>query len=166
MERVFKLYYAPLCRTVNRMLNDRDAAEDIVQDVLLKIWNQRAALTITSSVKAYLFRSAINSALNYLEKSKRTVDWETVQFAEPSVNNAEDELHASEMQARIQTATDALPPACRAVFMLSRHEQMSYKEIAETLQISSKTVENQMGKALKHFRHYLAGYVKNVFTFL
>jgi RNA polymerase sigma-70 factor (ECF subfamily) len=166
IEVLFKKYYSPLCRTVNRIVNDTDAAEDVVQDVFVKIWNSRQTLQINVSLKSYLYRSAINSALNYLEKNKKMVNFEGTTFSEPSINDTEDQLHLEEVQQRVNEATQALPPACKTIFILSRHENMSYKEIADALQISPKTVENQMGKALKHFREYLNVYIKHLFSIL
>ncbi|MDO1446779.1 RNA polymerase sigma-70 factor [Rhodocytophaga aerolata] len=164
IELLFKHYYASLCRTVNRIVRDTDAAEDIVQDVFMKVWNNRQTLEINFSIKSYLYRSAINSALNYLEKNKKQVHLEDANLLEPSGNNVEEMLNAAEVQQRVFEATEALPPACKTIFVLSRHENMSYKEIADTLNISPKTVENQMGKALKHFREYLNAYIKHLFT--
>ncbi len=166
IEVLFKKYYSSLCRTVNRIVNDTDAAEDLVQDVFMKVWNNRQTLEINLSIKSYLYRSAINSALNYLERSKKIVNLEESNFLEPSVNDAEDQLHFNEVQQRVKEATDALPPACKTIFILSRQENMSYKEIADSLQISPKTVENQMGKALKHFREYLSVYIKHLFSWI
>lgn len=166
IEVLFKKYYAPLCRTVNRIVNDSDAAEDLVQDVFMKVWNNRQTLAINISIKSYLYRSAINNALNYLERNKRKVNLEQSNFTEPSVNDAEEHLHFNEVQQRVKEATDALPPACKTIFILSRQENMSYKEIAASLQISPKTVENQMGKALKHFREYLSVYMKHLFSWI
>ncbi|QHT66492.1 RNA polymerase sigma-70 factor [Rhodocytophaga rosea] len=166
IELLFKQYYSPLCRTVNRMVNDTDAAEDLVQDVFMKMWNNRQTLEINFSFKSYLYRSAINAALNHLEKNKKNVALEDSNFIEPTSSEADEQLHYSEVQQRVQEATDALPPACKTIFVLSRHENMSYKEIAEALQISPKTVENQMGKALKHFREYLNVYIKHLFSII
>jgi RNA polymerase sigma-70 factor (ECF subfamily) len=164
MEAVFRRYYTPLGRTVNRMVNDQQATEDILQDVFLKIWNNRKDLSFTFSIKSYLYRAAINAALNYLEKNKRTVGLETDYFPEPSTEGAEDQLHFQELESRVHDAIETLPPACKTIFVLSRYEEMSYKEIAESLQISVKTVENQMGKALRQMRQYLSVYTKHLFS--
>lgn len=164
IELLFKQYYSPLCRTVNRIVNDTDAAEDLVQDVFMKVWNNRQTLEINYSFKSYLYRSAINSALNYLEKNKKKTALEDSAYSMPAGTEADDQLHFEEVQQRVKEATEALPPACKTIFVLSRHENMSYKEIAEALQISPKTVENQMGKALKHFREYLNVYIKHLFS--
>jgi RNA polymerase sigma-70 factor (ECF subfamily) len=165
MEAVFRRYYAPLGRTVNRMVHDPQATDDILQDVFLKIWHNRKSLAFTYSIKSYLYRAAINAALNYLEKSKRTVGMEDGEFAEPTAEGAEDALHLREVESRVQAAIDTLPPACKTIFVLSRYEEMSYKEIAESMQISVKTVENQMGKALRQLKQYLSAYAKHLFSF-
>ncbi len=165
MEAVFRRYYAPLGRTVNRMVNDAQATEDILQDVFLKIWHNRNNLTFTYSIKSYLYRAAINAALNYLEKSKRTVGLEADEYTEPTAEGAEDQLHFREVESRVHEAIETLPPACKAIFVLSRYEEMSYKEIAESMQISVKTVENQMGKALRQLKQYLSVYAKHLFSF-
>lgn len=164
IELLFKHYYSPLCRTVNRIVRNTDTAEDLVQDVFMKVWHNRQTLEINFSMKSYLYRSAINAALNYLEKNKKQIHMAEASFIEPSSNNTEDLMNAEEVQQRVNEATEALPPACKTIFILSRHENMSYKEIADTLQISPKTVENQMGKALKHFREYLNAYIKHLFS--
>lgn len=164
MEGVFRRYYAPLGRTVNRMVNDPQATDDILQDVFLKIWHNRQSLSFTYSIKSYLYRAAINAALNYLEKSKRTVGLEDGEYAEPTAEGAEDALHLREVESRVQAAIDTLPPACKTIFVLSRYEEMSYKEIAESMQISVKTVENQMGKALRQLKQHLSVYAKHLFS--
>jgi RNA polymerase sigma-70 factor (ECF subfamily) len=164
MEAVFRRYYTPLGRTVNRMVNDQQATEDIVQDVFLKIWNNRKDLSFTFSIKSYLYRAAINAALNYLEKNKRTVGLETEYYPEPTAEGVEDQLHFQEVESRVQEAIETLPPACKTIFVLSRYEEMSYREIADSLQISVKTVENQMGKALRQMRQYLSAYTRHLFS--
>ena len=164
MEGVFRRYYTPLGRTVNRMVNDPQATDDILQDVFLKIWHNRQNLSFTYSIKSYLYRAAINAALNYLEKSKRTVGLEDGEYAEPTAEVAEDALHLREVESRVQAAIDTLPPACKTIFVLSRYEEMSYKEIAESMQISVKTVENQMGKALRQLKQHLSVYAKHLFS--
>jgi RNA polymerase sigma-70 factor (ECF subfamily) len=164
MEAVFRRYYTPLGRTVNRMVNDQQATEDILQDVFLKIWNNRKDLSFTFSIKSYLYRAAINAALNYLEKNKRTVGLETEYYPEPTAEGVEDQLHFQEVESRVQEAIETLPPACKTIFVLSRYEEMSYREIADSLQISVKTVENQMGKALRQMRQYLSAYTRHLFS--
>ena len=160
MEMLFRRFYAPLGRTVNRMVSDPAAAEDIVQEVFVKIWHSRDTLVFNFSVKSYLYRAAMNAALNHLERAKKTVAWDTASVPEPAASDVEEQFDLREAEIHIQNALNSLPPACKAIFVLSRYEDMSYREIAESLQISVKTVENQMGKALRLLRDYLSVYVK------
>ncbi|WP_053093766.1 RNA polymerase sigma-70 factor [Rufibacter radiotolerans] len=157
METLFRQYYTLLCRTAVRFTKDPDAAEDLVQEVFCKIWQNRETLEITSSFKAYLVRSVTNQALNYLEKQKRLVLSEDTSAFEVSysVNTTMQLMEGKEMETRIQTALGTLPPQCRVIFEMSRFEELTYKEIADSLDLSPKTVENQMGKALRILRELL-----------
>ncbi|WP_227006366.1 RNA polymerase sigma-70 factor [Rufibacter latericius] len=157
METLFKQYYVLLCRTAVRFTKDTEAAEDLVQEVFCKIWQNREVLEVSTSYKAYLVRSVTNQALNYIEKQKRLVLAEDTTPYESSVsaNTTMEQLEGTEMEGRIQQALNELPPQCRLIFEMSRFEELTYKEIAETLQLSPKTVENQMGKALRILREHL-----------
>jgi len=161
IEFLFKSFYAPLCKSVYKFVRDADAAEDIVQEVFYKVWRNRNSLDLSKSVKSYLYRSAINTALNYLEKNKRTVELEDNEVAKTglAVNATEDLLDGAELQQKINCVIDGLPPRCQAVFTMSRFEEMSYQEIADTLNVSVKAVEKQMSKALKILREALKMYV-------
>jgi len=156
-EELFRKWYTPLCKMIFRIIKDKDKTEDIVQEVFVKLWEKRTELKIETSLKSYLYRASINASYNYLEKNKRypthTIDELTIQI--PSQLNPENEINALELEKKINDALLLLPEACREIFILSRQEAMSYKEIAETLDISIKTVENQMGKALRIFREQL-----------
>jgi RNA polymerase sigma-70 factor, ECF subfamily len=168
IEALFKAYYTALCRTAFRVVNDRDTAEDLVQEVFMKVWNNRQALQINTSLKAYLHRSTVNTALNYLEKNKRQVNMEAEDLirAAPASHQLEEHLGLKEVETRVEEAIRSLPPACRTIFVLSRYEHMSYQEIADSLNLSIKTVENQMGKALKTMREYLKVYIRHLFSVL
>ena len=156
IEELFRTHYSALCRAVYRIIRDQDTAEDIVQDVFLKVWRNQT-LDADQPAKAYLFQAAINTALNFLEKSKRNVPWDDT-FAEHSgENHTEETLDYQETSQRIHQALNRLPPKCKVVFSLSRFEDMSYAEIAQHLDISVKAVEKHMGKALKIMRQYVFG---------
>ena len=159
VETLFKVHYASLCRTVYTIVKGKDVAEDIVQEVFLKLLNKREDLVITTSLKAYLFKSAINTALNYAGQAKKLEFLEENDLDFISHSELEENFDFKETEKDVQNAIDSLPPACRTVFLLSRFEELSYKEIAESLQISVKTVENQMGKALKVLREKLKNYL-------
>jgi RNA polymerase sigma-70 factor, ECF subfamily len=158
-EVLFRKLYAPLCRTIFKIVQDKDLAEDIAQDAFFVLWEKRNEVSM--SVKSYLYRAAINKAFTQLEKNKRFVrtqegDWFEY---EPAANTTEEIIHEKELQREVNKAIDALPHACRTVFLMSRMDEMSYKEIAEALNISVKTVENQMSKALKLVREAVLVFV-------
>lgn len=156
-ETLFMEHYAALARTAFRLLNDTEAAEDVVQDVFCKLWEKKEELQITTSLKSYLFKMVINYSLNHLKKNKalhlRETEFSTSQ--ENEVDTTTDHVNYKETEKRIEKAINDLPPTCRLVFVLSRYEQLSYKQIAEQLGISVKAVENHIMKALKQLRNVL-----------
>ncbi len=149
-------------------LNDLDAAEEIVQDLFVKFWENRNNIKISSSVRSYLFRSVRNSCLNFLKhlKIEETYKQYNEEQRESGVISAEDEFEGSELEIKIRKAIDQLPPARKKVFIMSRFEGLKYREIAEKSGISIKTVENQMGKAIKFLRQELADYTNFIILFL
>lgn len=154
---VFRAHYAALVLLAESMLRSRAAAEDVVQEVMLELWRRRAELQIQESFRAYLVRSTRNRSLNQIRHANvqrraepELAREETVAPAGASV------VVASELREAIVAAVAELPPACREVFVLSRTQGLRYAEIASTLGISVKTVESQMGKALRHLRTRLA----------
>lgn len=163
-EEIFRLHYKMLCNAANKILNDRDAAEDVVQDVFLKFWSKRENINIIHSVKSYLYRATINTSLNYLESNKKIIRLKDTEHSSESLTiNAGEELSHKELKSKIDEAMDQLPPKCKVVFVLSRYEGMKYQQIADHLGISIKTVENQMGKALKMLRERLKPFLTSEF---
>lgn len=161
-DALFHTYYKQLCRFSFRIVHDKDKAEDVVQTCFINFWKKRKSITIQSSFKAYLFRSVYNRSINEYTRSKRIINEDISVLNETSGSISEDPIllmQAQELQKKIDRAIMAMPDGCRTVFMLSREDQLSYKEIAEMLQISIKTVENQMGKALKIMREHLFGLI-------
>ncbi|RKD16108.1 hypothetical protein BCY91_04250 [Pelobium manganitolerans] len=156
-EILFKSNYKRLCNVALRFVNDLAIAENIVQDVFCRFWEKRHQLGIQLSVQAYLRRAVINESLNYLKKEQALAKRNEVYAMEKmdERNSTEDLLFAKDAQQQINLAINSLPPACKQVFLLSRFEKLSYKQIAETLNISVKTVENQVSKALKILRGQL-----------
>lgn len=163
IEYLFRTYYASLCKSVNNIVRDTDAAEDIVQDVFIKVWRRREHLDLSRSIQSYLFRSCMNTALNYLEKYKKntSMEEESIYTTAFSSNATQEELDAQEMHGRIQKAVNALPPKCKMVFSMSRYEEMSYADIAKTLDISQKAVEKHMSKALRILREHLKAFTND-----
>jgi len=156
-DAIFREHYAPLVRCAEAMLHRRDVAEEIVQDVLLALWQRRGSLVVEDSLRAYLFRATRNRALNHLRHVaiERKAEPE-LSAVEPPDAVAPSAMIGDEMNAAVRSAIGALPPRCREVFELSRVGGLRYAEIAVTLGISVKTVEAQMGKALRVLREELA----------
>ncbi len=149
-EALFRLHYRPLCAFAMGYVQDADQAEDLVQDLFFRLWLDRAKVTISTSMKAYLYASVRNRCLNAVKAGGRMrVLNERDDRPEEDVRT-EDEH--TERIARVQAAIEALPEERRRVFKLSRYEGLKYHEIAARLGISVKTVENQMGSALKTLR--------------
>jgi RNA polymerase sigma-70 factor (ECF subfamily) len=164
IEFLFKEHYDYLCRTVYRVLPKPAIIEDLVQDVFFELWRKHETLNITTSIKAYLRRAAVNKTLNYIRSQRlKLADPENTPEPESRFTEAEEQLEVNELQDRINKVVDSLPERCRMVFVLSRFEEKSYKEIAEELGISIKTVENQISKALKLLRKALDSFMIIVF---
>lgn len=142
-------------------MDDLDAAEETVQSIFVKMWENRSQLVIDSSVRSYLFSAVRNNCLNQLKQMKVRDAYKThnKRTLDQSVVLADDELEASELETRIHASIEALPTARKQIFILSRYDGLKYKEIAEKLNISIKTVENQMGSAIKQLKNDLAEYM-------
>jgi RNA polymerase sigma-70 factor (ECF subfamily) len=164
-EKAFRAFYAALCNYALSLVKDKDESEEVVQNVFFNIWNKRTALQVSGSLKSYLYRSVHNECLNKIKhvKMKTTYAEDYRKNASGSFDNAADHLHAKELGQKINTAIDSLPEQCGNVFKLSRFENLKYNEIAQHLNISIKTVENHMGKALKILREQLKDYLPLIF---
>lgn len=153
-EALFQVNYLPLVKTAYRITQDKDIAEDIVQDIFIKMWQLKDTGDVAISLKAYLFQRTIHQSLAYVRKIKN-VDAKEDLYPEVLTNSGDVDLGLKERNRQIENALNMLPPACRIIFILCRYEHMTYKEIARELNIPFKTVENQMTKALKHLRRCL-----------
>ena len=153
-EQLFNMYSNQLFRFLWHLVRSQQAAEDLTQDIFLKIWKTRATWQPTGPVAAYLFRAAKNTALNYL-RDNRPDRFEEVGEQHVGPEAPADLVEENETRAIIQRCIDRLPAGCRTVFIMSRYQNARYKEIAATLQISVKTVEHQMGRALRLLRKCL-----------
>ncbi|MBL7963360.1 MAG: RNA polymerase sigma-70 factor [Flavobacteriales bacterium] len=150
-EALFRLHYRALCAFAAGYVKDMDQAEDLVQDLFFRLWLDREKVKVTTSVKAYLYAAVRNRCLNAVKAGGRVRALnEEVEELQEAPERSEDE-HAERI-ARVQAAIESLPEERRKVFKLSRYEGLKYHEIAERLGISVKTVENQMGSALKTLR--------------
>jgi len=156
-EKIFRSYYSFLCSYANKYLKDTDVAEEIVQELFFQIWQKKDSLQITTSVKSYLFRSVHNSCINHIRQKTIHRKHEEIILSENIGSDAHDpDQHDEQGNEKIvRDAIDRLPTERRRIFIMSRFDELSYKEIAEKLRLSVKTVENQMGKALKFIRDEL-----------
>jgi RNA polymerase sigma-70 factor, ECF subfamily len=160
-EMIFKTYYQPLCQYAYSFLNDKDEAEEVVQSTFIIVWEKREQFEVQTSFRSYLYRMVRNACLNVIKHSH--VKQAHLKFAraagEPRHEQVSDEVLSTELELKIAEAMLTLPDQCRRVFQLSRFEELRYQEIAEQLNISVKTVENHMGKALKIMRTQLKDYL-------
>ncbi|MBB5286210.1 RNA polymerase sigma-70 factor (ECF subfamily) [Rhabdobacter roseus] len=163
-EQMFRTYYERLCHYAHSLLKDQDDAEEMVQTVFLNLWEKREELEITLSLKAYLYRAVHNHCLNRLKHYKvREAHREyTVYYQPVGYEPVADALNGYELEERIEQAVSRLPEQCQLVFRMSRFEELKYQEIADRLRISVKTVENQIGKALRVLRSELADYLPSL----
>jgi RNA polymerase sigma-70 factor, ECF subfamily len=157
---IFEAYYGYICKAVYKIIPKASIVEDLAQEVFFELWRKREQLHISTSLKAYLRRAAVNRALNHIRDQRiQLVEAERAPPMPSREAGAAEKLEAAELQAVIDQAIDALPGRCRIIFVLSRFEDMTYSEIAEQLGISIKTVENQMSKALRQLREQLGPFL-------
>lgn len=159
-EKLFKLFYKPLCHYANKFLRDMDIAEEIVQEFFYNYWKNRQTMNIQISIKSYMYRAIRNNSLKYLEHlavvKKYENNYKETNLVEASIDV--DSLELEELNEIIEATLNELPERCSQIFKLSRFEGLKYNEIAEKLSISVKTVEANMGKALQLFRKNLSHY--------
>ena len=154
-EQIFREHFDGLAGFAYRLTRSRAIAEELIQDLFLEIWMRHERLIITETLRTYLFRAARNRAFNHLRRQKLERLWRLEQREIPEAESGEDEHSADELTAAIRAAIATLPNRCREIFLLSREQHMTYAEIAKVLGISVKTVETQMGRALKALRSRL-----------
>lgn len=157
-EKLFRSSYVSLVKYAKTLIRDHDASEEIVQDLFFRLWQDRQNLRIESSLNGYLFRSVHNRALHYIEHQKviSRHAGEMIAGAELTSEPVTEAIYYHELQARVARVLERLPERCRMIFRMNRFEGLKYNEIADKLAVSLKTVEADMGKALKEFRKALA----------
>ena len=156
-EALFKKYYKELHRFAFSYVRDPSIAEEMAQEVFLYMWEKRMRIEIQTTLKTYLYSAVKNKCLNYIKlelpKQQSMADISEVMLSVSSPKK--DEGENEQLKRYIQSAIDSLPKKCRRIFLLSRNAGMTYEEIVEELDLSKKTVENQMGIALKKLRESL-----------
>jgi RNA polymerase sigma-70 factor (ECF subfamily) len=156
-QTVFSDYYSPLCSYAFTFVKSTDTSEDIVQEVFTRIWENRKDLIGTNAIRFYLFAAVRNNCITHLRREKKTgtLSWDDqTAYYDQAIPAKEKDSH-TDHELLLGKAIALLPPKCREVFILSRLSHMKYQEIADTLGISIKTVENQLSKALKIMRIFL-----------
>jgi RNA polymerase sigma-70 factor (ECF subfamily) len=170
-ESLYKSFHKMLWHYAKVMLKDEDEAEDTVQQIFIRIWEKRDSILISTSFKSYLFTSVRNACLKKMEKAVREKASDPLESTEMErVGKAQDPAQFKDLQSAIQQSIESLPERCKLVFKLSRFGGLTYVEIAKELDLSVKTVENQMSKALQTLRqdlkHHFSWMIGTIWTIL
>lgn len=159
-EALFRHYYPHLCLYANQVLKNASAAEEIVQKLFVRLWEKREETQIDTSVKNYLFRAVKNHCLNYIKHNQIKNQYSQKILAESRVEDAGEDIETqTELFQKIEESIAELPEKRQEIFRLSRQEGLKYREIADKLNISIKTVETQMGLAIKTLREKLSDFI-------
>ena len=161
-EFMFRTYYKELCNYAFQYFHDKDTSEEIVQDLFYKLWIKKETLVIKTSIRAYLYKAVYNNTMLFLrkKKSREKIELMPEEVDHAYVNEPEIPMQYTELDRIIQETIVSMPERVRKIYELSRLEGLKYKEIADRLSISIKTVEANMGKALKLFRQNLKNYME------
>jgi RNA polymerase sigma-70 factor (ECF subfamily) len=151
-EHITELFYQPLVLFVNSMTHRMDIAEELVQDVFVNFWTKRDRIEINTSLKAYLYRAARNHTLNHIKRNKFEMNYQQSLKPDYSYNSTDTKIGYSELEQQLNKSIEELPETRRDIFKLSRFEDMTYKEISDTLEIPIRQVHYQIGLALKELR--------------
>lgn len=162
--KMFRYYYPLLCNYANIFCKNHSISEEVVQEVFIKIWENREKITIKTSLEKYLYISVKNASYNYFRDNFRHILSEMEGIDIPF--NQYNYIEFEELKNICEKAISELPPKCKEIFLLSREKGMSYRQIAEAKGISYKTVENQLGIALKKLRADLGPYINIVYCLL
>jgi RNA polymerase sigma-70 factor, ECF subfamily len=155
LEKLFKEHHKTLSNLAYNVVRDREAAKDVVQEVFMRLWQNRERLDFSGQITHYLTKATAHTALNHLRSSRKltSIDNETV--GNVATPQGHDDYNYREFEQKVNEAIERLPPKCRTIYLLSRNEGLKYQQIADALDLSLKTVENQMGIALEKLRHDL-----------
>jgi len=156
-EQLFDRYWESLFAAARHRLQSEQLAKDVLQELFVELWEKRETLNIRSNVRGYLFTALKHRIINKIkaEATREKYEKMTIQFYETNGLATEHQFSRNYLQEEMEAKVEQLPDRCREVFELSRIEHLSHKEIGERLNISPKTVENHIGRALKVLRPYL-----------
>lgn len=159
-EIVFKKHFKNLHAYACTIVRDEVMAEEMVQNVFCRLWEKTDQIEIRESVSGYLYRSVYHESLNYLKHLKVREAYQSYAIHQmENTNNTSHNLELRELESRLEIALKELPEKCRTIFQMSRFEELKYQEIADRLELPVKTVENQMGKALRLLRVKLVDFL-------
>ncbi len=152
---IYQKYWQRLFLSAYNVLKDKEACEDIIQEIIIQLWKKRETLNITTSLSAYLFTATRYQVFHHIKKSAGRPELFEELEERFSTDAPDVPLYVKDLNERINTAVESLPEKCRNIYKLSKEHHLSYKAIAEHLEISPKTVENQLSIALKKLREAL-----------
>ncbi len=158
-EKLFRKYYELLCQFISQYAPDLDWAEEAVQDVFIKVWENRNSVVIHTSVKSYLYQSAKNRVLNSIRNEKKRLSHHELALGNSKYSVADSD-EEDQLYKKLFMGIHQLPPKCAEIFKLSRLEGLTHAEIANYLNLKEKTVENQIGIALKNLRKFVSDFMK------
>ena len=162
IDLIFQQYYRPLCLYATHYLHDIDEAEDVVQDCFVKMISRS---TLPENIKSFLYTSVRNACIDQLRRQS-PIDTEISPIDLCGVISDEQAQESSFREAELWTAIEQLPERCREIFLMSKRDGMTYREIAEELNLSEKTVEHQISKALKTLRSKKEDFLADIFYIL
>jgi len=166
-EQLFKKYFVQLTNFAKSYVKDEDIAKELVQDAFINLWQKKEDIDKDKSIKSYLYTTVKNRSLNYIRDNKKYKnEYLDIELEKSNDFSVSDIISSEELQTQITASISNLPNKCRMIFEMSRFEDLKYKEIAEKLNLSIKTIENQIGKALKILRKDLKEYLPFLFLFL
>ncbi len=166
-ELLFNKHYSRMVAYAYNFLKEQEASEEICQEVFFQLWINREKTEIKTAISSYLYRAVRNRCINlikHIDIRENYKQYNSEQL-ESNQSHSTDTLTVSELDQKIRTAIDQMPLQRKKIFIMSRYEELTYKEIAEKMGLSKKTIENQMGKALQYLREELKDYLPLLLIF-
>jgi len=163
-DKLFRKYFRKLVYFSMKVVKSKDSSEEVVQDLFVSLWEKKHKLQLKVSLKAYLYRAVYNNSVQYVKKQQRFVN--SSGLSDDLPDDYTDLLEQSELEERVYQTIEQLPEKCKEIFKLKRFDELKNREIANQLQISIKTVETQMTRALKYLKKNLEDLILLVISLL